>query len=371
MDKKNTLDESLMWDMFGTTMESGIPVLMALNLVRDTFPAYKEEIQHLHDVIREGDSCAIALNKYKDSFHPLTIPLIDVGEETGALPEMLFKCSEIAKKNNSNESTLWYSLGTLTDAGMPILRSMRIAKKAFPNYDVELANIAESIESGSTITESLEAKPCSFNPLVKYIIERGEYSGNLEGGFFRASNLVEYKENVDESIFYNPEQKDKLTFFKYAGCLLDEGIPLTRGLKIISDAVDEPSLTYHGWNSDSGILIPYEHKMDLKEGIGDVALRLHESKLLDIDHKKITDIKEKHRSSFFKNKDLVIKKDLAYFRNIVKQGKKMDNPLFLITESSSFEDVINTINKEEIITYFPFSSRLDNEFLLRVLDYSA
>ena len=134
---------------------------------------------------------------------------------------------------------------------------------------------------------------------------------------------------------------------------------------------DEPSLTYHGWNSDSGILIPYEHKMDLKEGIGDVALRLHESKLLDIDHKKITDIKEKHRSSFFKNKDLVIKKDLAYFRNIVKQGKKMDNPLFLITESSSFEDVINTINKEEIITYFPFSSRLDNEFLLRVLDYSA
>ena len=198
MDKKNTLDESLMWDMFGTTMESGIPVLMALNLVRDTFPAYKEEIQHLHDVIREGDSCAIALNKYKDSFHPLTIPLIDVGEETGALPEMLFKCSEIAKKNNSNESTLWYSLGTLTDAGMPILRSMRIAKKAFPNYDVELANIAESIESGSTITESLEAKPCSFNPLVKYIIERGEYSGNLEGGFFRASNLVEYKENVDD-----------------------------------------------------------------------------------------------------------------------------------------------------------------------------
>tara|TARA_B100002003_G_C14145465_1_gene550732 strand:+ start:2078 stop:3037 length:960 start_codon:yes stop_codon:yes gene_type:complete len=240
MDKKNSLDESLMWGMLGTTMNSGIPILMSLNLVRDTFPAYEKEIQYLHDAVREGECLAIPLDTYKDSFHPLAVPLVDIGEETGALPEMLNKCSEVAKRGGSSESLLWYSLGTLTDAGLPLLRSLRVAQKAFPNYEKEMADIGEFVEGGNTFTESLELKKESFNPLVPHIMKNAEANACLEKGFFRSSNLVEYKENVDTSIFYTQKQKDKLTFYKYLSCLMDENIPLLKGIRITNISMNEP-----------------------------------------------------------------------------------------------------------------------------------
>tara|TARA_Y100000310_G_C20640196_1_gene793479 strand:- start:495 stop:1451 length:957 start_codon:yes stop_codon:yes gene_type:complete len=240
MDKKNSLDESLMWGMWGTTMNSGIPILQSLNLLRDSFPAYEKEIQYLHDAVREGECLAIPLDAYRDSFHPLAVPLVDVGEETGALPEMLNKCSEVAKKGGSSESLLWYSLGTLTDAGLPLLRSLRVAQKAFPNYEKEMVDIGEFIEGGDTMGEAVKAKRESFNPLVPHIIRNTEASAYLEQGFFRSSNLVEYKENVDTSIFYTQEQKDKLTFYRYLSCLLEENIPLLEGLRITNNSMDEP-----------------------------------------------------------------------------------------------------------------------------------
>jgi len=79
----------------GTLITSGVPILQALNIVRDTSgnEIIAEAVGSVHDSIREGESIASPLRDTK-VFTPLVISMIEVGEQTGQLPEMLMKIAD-------------------------------------------------------------------------------------------------------------------------------------------------------------------------------------------------------------------------------------------------------------------------------------
>jgi len=79
----------------GTLITSGVPILQALNIVRDTSgnEVIAEAVGNVHDSIREGESIAAPLRDTK-VFTPLVISMIEVGEQTGQLPEMLMKIAD-------------------------------------------------------------------------------------------------------------------------------------------------------------------------------------------------------------------------------------------------------------------------------------
>ena len=79
----------------GTLISSGVPILQALNIVRDTSgnEVFSRAISTVHDSIREGESIAVPLQTSK-IFPPMVINMIDVGEETGALDSMLMKIAD-------------------------------------------------------------------------------------------------------------------------------------------------------------------------------------------------------------------------------------------------------------------------------------
>jgi type IV pilus assembly protein PilC len=79
----------------GTLITSGVPILQALNIVRDTSgnEIIAEAVGSVHDSIREGESIAAPLRDTK-VFTPLVISMIEVGEQTGQLPEMLMKIAD-------------------------------------------------------------------------------------------------------------------------------------------------------------------------------------------------------------------------------------------------------------------------------------
>jgi type IV pilus assembly protein PilC len=79
----------------GTLMSSGVPVLQALNIVRDTSGniAVSEAIQQVHDSVKEGDSMSLPMES-SGIFPGMVISMVDVGEETGALPEMLIRIAD-------------------------------------------------------------------------------------------------------------------------------------------------------------------------------------------------------------------------------------------------------------------------------------
>jgi type IV pilus assembly protein PilC len=76
----------------GTLMESGVPILQALNIVRDTAGNHvlAEAIQKIHDSVKEGESVAMPMEA-SGVFPGMVVSMVDVGEETGALPDMLIR----------------------------------------------------------------------------------------------------------------------------------------------------------------------------------------------------------------------------------------------------------------------------------------
>jgi len=76
----------------GTLLQSGVPILPALNLVQEISQnqAISRSIVHVRERLREGKGVAKALEETR-VFPPLAVHMLSVGEETGRLDEMLDK----------------------------------------------------------------------------------------------------------------------------------------------------------------------------------------------------------------------------------------------------------------------------------------
>jgi len=80
----------------GTRVTSGVPILQALNITRETAgnTVIANAISRIHDSVKEGESIVQPLDA-SGAFPPMVISMVDVGEETGQLPEMLLKIAEV------------------------------------------------------------------------------------------------------------------------------------------------------------------------------------------------------------------------------------------------------------------------------------
>jgi len=80
----------------GTLITSGVPILQALKITRDTIgnEIIQDAVDKVHESVKEGDTIAAPLDQTK-VFPPMVVNMIDVGEETGALDAMLMKVADI------------------------------------------------------------------------------------------------------------------------------------------------------------------------------------------------------------------------------------------------------------------------------------
>jgi len=79
----------------GTLLASGVPVLQALIIVRDTSgnAVIAKAIQSVHDSVKEGESMTNPLAASR-VFPPMVISMVEVGEETGAISDMLTRVAD-------------------------------------------------------------------------------------------------------------------------------------------------------------------------------------------------------------------------------------------------------------------------------------
>lgn len=80
---------------FGTLLASGVPILQALTITRETSGNVhiSDAINVVHDRVKEGDNVAKPLEATK-IFPGMVTSMIEVGEETGALPDMLTRIAD-------------------------------------------------------------------------------------------------------------------------------------------------------------------------------------------------------------------------------------------------------------------------------------
>ncbi len=81
--------------MLGTLLKSGVPILNALNIVKDTATnsVIAASVMELSKGVKEGSGIAAPL-RGTGVFPPLAVHMITVGEETGKMEDMLFRVAE-------------------------------------------------------------------------------------------------------------------------------------------------------------------------------------------------------------------------------------------------------------------------------------
>ncbi len=79
----------------GTLVSSGVPILQSLTIVRETAgnQVVSRAVSAVHESVKEGETITVPLEQSR-VFPPMVISMIDVGEQTGALPEMLMRIAD-------------------------------------------------------------------------------------------------------------------------------------------------------------------------------------------------------------------------------------------------------------------------------------
>ncbi len=80
---------------FGTLIQSGVPHLEALDIVKGAVPNMRvaESINRIHSSIREGAGIAVPMGE-SGLFDDIVVNMVDVGEQTGELDRMLQKIAD-------------------------------------------------------------------------------------------------------------------------------------------------------------------------------------------------------------------------------------------------------------------------------------
>jgi type IV pilus assembly protein PilC len=100
----------------GTLITSGVPILEALNICKNTAGnvVLEEALEQVHDSVKEGETIAEPLG-LSGIFDDIVVNMIDVGEETGELDKMLIKVAD----NYDDEVDV--QVGSLVSVIEPIL----------------------------------------------------------------------------------------------------------------------------------------------------------------------------------------------------------------------------------------------------------
>ena len=79
----------------GTLVSSGVPILQALTIVRETAGnvIIANAVTKIHESVKEGETITAPMEG-SGVFPPMVVSMVDVGEQTGALPEMLLRIAD-------------------------------------------------------------------------------------------------------------------------------------------------------------------------------------------------------------------------------------------------------------------------------------
>ena len=96
---------------FGTLMASGVPILQSITITRDTLAnvVIAKSLERVHDRVRDGEPLSVPLEQ-SGVFPQMVTSMIQVGEETGQLPEMLNRVADIYDEEVDNAVTALTSI---------------------------------------------------------------------------------------------------------------------------------------------------------------------------------------------------------------------------------------------------------------------
>src|SRR5437762_1136683 len=151
------------------------------------------------------------------------------GKKKGSLLQFQIKIPGLSGRVKPKVlTTFTRQLATLVDAGLPLLRGLRVLEKQERNVTLKeiIGQLALSIEGGSTFSEGLAQHRKVFNKLYVNMVKAGELGGVLEVVLARLSEFMEKAQKIKGKVI-------AAMFYPVAVMVVATGILIVLMVKVV------------------------------------------------------------------------------------------------------------------------------------------
>jgi type IV pilus assembly protein PilC len=145
-----------------------------------------------HEAVKEGSTREDVLAWLRSNgLTPISVDLVQATKTQSR------RMPKYRKVKSADLSTFCWQVGTMINGGMPITTAIETVAEDVDNkyFEAVLVRIAEDLQRGNSLHESLEQFPKVFNTLSRAMIMAGEIGGSLTTSLER---LAEYYESRDK-----------------------------------------------------------------------------------------------------------------------------------------------------------------------------
>ncbi|MGP9766335.1 type II secretion system F family protein [Halomonas sp. AOP13-D3-9] len=154
----NPNDVMIFARQMATMIRAGIPLLQALQVVAESLkkPAMVALVQHMMSDVSSGSSFSDALRRHPKQFDRLFVNLVDAGEQSGALDQMLDRIATYKEKVESLKArvkkALWYPTAVMT---IGIAVTMLLLIKVVPEFESMFQSFGAELPALTQMTVNL------------------------------------------------------------------------------------------------------------------------------------------------------------------------------------------------------------------------
>ncbi len=162
--KVKPADIALFTRQMATMMRAGVPLVQAFDIVADGVdkPKLAELIRNVRTDVAGGNSFASAIRKHPDQFDELFCNLVDAGEQSGALEQMLDRIATYKEKTESLKAkvrkAMTYPIAVLVVAvivsGILLVKVVPQFEQVFKGFGAELPAFTQMVINFSEFAQA-------------------------------------------------------------------------------------------------------------------------------------------------------------------------------------------------------------------------
>lgn len=238
--KIKNIDITIFLRQLATMTKAGVPLMQGLEIVADGLenPAMQKVVISIKDDVSAGNDFASCLKKFPDAFDQLTCALIESGEQSGALEQMLDRVAIYKEKSEALKQkiakALKYPIVILIIASIV---TIILLLKVVPTFEAMFSSFGSELPAATQVVVAMSKWVQEY-----YIMLIGSVVATVIGIKQSIKNSPKVAEAVDRAILKAPVvgniiQKGAIARFgRVLSTTFAAGVPLVDALESVAEA---------------------------------------------------------------------------------------------------------------------------------------
>lgn len=237
-----SLDELIIFSrQMYALMRSGVPILRAINGMEEASNSIplKKALVNISSQLQGGYSLSSALNQHPDIFGSLFVSLIHVGENTGQLEESFLKLTSYLEREQATRKRIKTALRYPTMVLIALSAALVILNIfVIPTFAGMFAKLGADLPLATRFLISSSDLFINYWPYMLLACVVGYFAIRKSLKTEKGRYLWD-KRKVKLPVIGSIIERSILARFSHSfGIILKSGIPMTTGLTLVADAVD-------------------------------------------------------------------------------------------------------------------------------------